>query len=52
MKKTLIDLTICQNIALNHLLLSKDQIGFFITNRYPRVLSAFGVIFQEEFNPV
>ena len=51
-EKALIDLTSCKNIVLNHLLLSKNQIGFFITSHYPRVLSALGVIFQKKFNPI
>jgi len=35
-------------IVFDHLPLSKDKTDFFITSRYPRVLSAFGVIFQEK----
>ncbi len=38
-KKTLIDFRPCIPIVFDHLPLSKDKIGFFITSRYPRVLS-------------
>jgi hypothetical protein len=39
-----------ERIVVNRLPLSKDKTGFFITSPYPRVLSAFGVIFQKKFN--
>ena len=38
-EKTLIDSRSCEGIVFNRLSLSKDKTGFFITNRYPRVLS-------------
>jgi hypothetical protein len=38
-EKTLINSRSCEGIAVNHLSLSKDKTGFFITSRYPRVLS-------------
>ena len=38
-EKTLIDSRSYERIFLNHLPLSKDKTGFFITSRYPRVLS-------------
>jgi hypothetical protein len=38
-EKTLIDLWSVNHIVFDHLPLSKDKIGFFITSRYPRVLS-------------
>jgi hypothetical protein len=38
-EKTLIDSSLCEGIVLNRLSLLKDKTGFFITSRYPRVLS-------------
>ena len=38
-EKTLIDLRSGEGIVFNRLSLSKDTTGFFITSRYPRVLS-------------
>jgi len=38
-EKTLIDSRSCESIVFNRLSLSKDKTGFFITSRYPRVLS-------------
>jgi hypothetical protein len=38
-EKTLYDSRSCERIDLNHSLLSMDKTGFFITSRYPRVLS-------------
>jgi len=38
-EKTLIDSRSCEEIVFNRLSLSKDKNGFFITIRYPRVLS-------------
>ena len=38
-EKTLIDLWSCNHNVFDHLPLSKEKIGFFITSRYPRVLS-------------
>jgi hypothetical protein len=50
MKKLFIDLRSCEGIVFYLLSLSKNKTGFFITSRYPRVLSAFGVVFQEKLN--
>jgi hypothetical protein len=38
-EKTLIDSRSFEGIAVNRLSLLKDKTGFFITSRYPRVLS-------------
>jgi hypothetical protein len=38
-EKTLIDSRSCEGIVFNRLFLLKDKTDFFITNRYPRVLS-------------
>ena len=38
-EKTLIDSRSCKGIVFNRLSLSKDKPDFFITSRYPRVLS-------------
>jgi len=38
-EKTLIDSRSCEGIVFNRLSLSKYKTGFFITSRYPRVLS-------------
>jgi hypothetical protein len=38
-EKTLIDSKSYKEMAFNRLSLSKDKAGFFITSRYPRVLS-------------
>ena len=38
-EKTPIDSRSCEGIAVHRSSLSKDKTGFFITNRYPRVLS-------------
>jgi len=38
-EKSLIDSRSCEGIVFNRLSLSKDKTGFFITSRYPRVLS-------------
>jgi hypothetical protein len=49
-EKTHLDSLSCELIVLNRLLLSNDKTSLFIMSPYPRVLSAFGVVFQEKFN--
>jgi hypothetical protein len=45
-EKILIDSMSCEGIAVNRLSLSKDKTGFFITSRYPRILSAKIKLYQ------
>ena len=51
-EKILIDLRSCEGIVFYLLSLSKDKTGFFITSHFPRVLPAFGVVFQGKVNPI